>query len=209
MSLQRLMPWLVAALTVIAGVVHQAAQTLNRPLSATAAVVAALLVTLVAVYTNRPLWRDGRPVDPDDPAHAMRRNTRLMAVFYAWGAAVLFLAYPVAGLRWQHGWQYGLAMAMVSAGLLAYVHAMKEGSALRSPDAIARGNMLTWLHGIGAMTGVVFVIGAGKLGTAKSDWVANHVFIAGGMAIAALCAIALYTQARFTRQPSKGSISGV
>jgi hypothetical protein len=46
---------------------------------------------------------------------------------------------------------------------------------------------------------VIFLIGNGKLAPPKTDWVANHIFLAGGLAIAALSAIAAVTQGKLAR----------
>jgi hypothetical protein len=55
---------------------------------------------------------------------------------------------------------------------------------------------LTVLHGLAALCALVYLIGTGKLATAKDDWAANDVFLFGGIAILALCVIAAVTQAR-------------
>jgi hypothetical protein len=103
--------------------------------------------------------------------------------------------YPLAGLKWQHGWQYGLGAALIAAGFMIYAHRLgKRQHAVMPPLS------LTVLHGLAVAAGVAFLVGSGKLETARSDWGANLVFLWGGFSILALCAIAAVTQMRLHAQ---------
>jgi hypothetical protein len=54
-------------------------------------------------------------------------------------------------------------------------------------------------QGFAAAVGVLILIVSGKLTAGKGDWIANLVFVAGGVAIAALSALSVRTQRRLMR----------
>lgn len=196
MSLQQLVRPLVLVLAASVVAIYVAALRGDQMMSIVAAAAFAIAAGAVALVTNVGVWRQsaaGAPTDAEAAGPALRRNLRLIMLVYAWGALALFAAYPLAGLRWQHGWQYGLAMALIALGILRHVHLMEPGQPLREPKAVVAASWLTGLHAMAAMTGVAYVLFSGKLGTPKSDWVANHAFIAGGLAVAVIGALALMT----------------
>ena len=80
-------------------------------------------------------------------------------------------------------------MALFAAALIYYVWRLGERPVM--PPLL-----LTILHGAAAFCGLVFLIGSGKLATRKDDWVANDVFLFGGLAILAICIFTAITQAR-------------
>ena len=193
MSLQRLMPWLVVALAVSVAVMWRAAAGELRTLSLGAALGFVALAVVVALAANRAALRDPAR-EARAQYHMLRRNTRLVALVYAWGAAALFAVYVVGDLKWRHGWQYGAAMALVAALLLWYVHALgSPGSRLATASHMRWAGLLARLHGLAAAAGLAFLIGAGKLATLKGDWAANHVFLAGGIGVVLLTVVAAHT----------------
>ncbi len=193
MFLQPLIQFAVVPLMAsVAGMTYAAANN-QHLLSRLSAAVFFIAMMTIAVVINRRYW----PVPPagTEPAalfHAQRRNTRLAALTYAWGAAALLSVYGFTGLKWQHGWQYGLGAALIAAGLLAYVHQMAK-SGLETPAA----PMLTTLHGLAAGFGLLFLIGTGKLASLKGDWAANNIFLYGGLTIIGLCFVAARTHRAF------------
>jgi hypothetical protein len=202
MSLQRLMPWICAALAASVAVMVTGAR-LGRPeLSAAAAGFFALTIVAVGWLVNRPAWQLDAARTPVDAAPvAARRNARLMAITYAWGAAAMLTAYTLTGLRWYHAWQYGLAMTLLAAILFLYAVAIgREGSRLRQRPLLLGALQLTVVQGAGALAGALFLIVSGKVATPRPDWAANHIFLAGGLAIAALSAIAAITQGKLARR---------
>jgi hypothetical protein len=202
MSLQRLMPWICAMLAASVAVVVAGAR-LGRPeLSAAAAGFFALAIVAVGWLVNRPAWQLDAARTPVEAAPvAARRNARLMAITYAWGAASMLAAYTLTGLRWYHAWQYGLAMTLLAAILFLYAVAIgREGSRLRQRPLLLGALQLTVVQGAGALAGALFLIVSGKVATPRPDWAANHIFLAGGLAIAALSAIAAITQGKLARR---------
>jgi hypothetical protein len=167
-------------------------------MSGLAALLFALSIASSAVLINRGIWqREASAVAGELVCLAARRNARLMALGYAWGGAAMLSIYTLTGLRWQHAWQYGLTMTLFAVGLLAYGAAIRPSdSPLRRPNALGAVFALTVLQGAGAALGLAFLVMSGKIWGHRSDWAANHIFFAGGLALVAISAIAAYTQHR-------------
>lgn len=200
MSLQPLIPLLMALLAAAAGVMTWAASANAQTVSILAA--SAYAVALVAVawrINDLGRWPREKLADPEAPLHAARRNARLIGLVYAWGGVTLLAVYSLSGLRWQHGWQYGSGMALIAAILLLLVHKLGEaGFPLRTARGLNILNRVTLAHAAAAAGGLVFLVSAGKLWAGKQDWAANHVFLVGGLAVIALSLIAWRTHGEFT-----------
>jgi hypothetical protein len=150
------------------------------------------VVASAAFGINQPLW--GGSGTGASRAEAARRNVRLLAFAYAWGALALLAAYGLSGIRWQHGWQYGAGMALVAAALMTVAHRLGGPSRLfSSPATLRLLSTLNASHGIAAAGALAWLIGSGKLASTKGDWVANLVFLAGGALIVVLAAVAWRT----------------
>lgn len=188
----------VAAAASVPVVVGAAAEG-NQALSALAAGAFAVIALGSAVRINADPWRKDRPATLAAEASTLARNTRLTALIYAWGATVMLAVYTLSGLKWQHGWQYGSSMALVAAGLYGYAALLsRESSTMRASAALRRIRALTVVHAIAAAAGLTFLVVAGKLWAGKSDWAANHVFMAGGLAVIGVCVISALTQHRLS-----------
>ncbi|MCB1510576.1 MAG: hypothetical protein KDJ36_06700 [Hyphomicrobiaceae bacterium] len=130
-------------------------------------------------------------------------NARLMAVVYAWGGLSMLAAYYLTPLSWYHAWQYGGAMVLVAAALHFYAQALVAPRApARAPRAQLAVERLTVVQGITATAGALAVIVSGKLTTGKPDWVANILFISGGLTIGTLSALAVMTRRRVAGRSS-------
>ena len=146
--------------------------------------------------------RLGRIGSPRRSAAALL-NARLMAVVYAWGGLSMLAAYYLTPLSWYHAWQYGGAMVLVAAALHFYAQALVAPQApARAPRAQLAVERLTVVQGIAATAGALAVIVSGKLTTGKPDWVANILFISGGLTIGTLSALAVMTRRRVARRSS-------
>ncbi len=188
MSLQRVAPVLVLLLVLSVTAMVLAAGRDDYVVTALAAAAYAAIIVAAALRVNVPAWK--RPAEVSgDSVGLMRRNIRLAALVYSWGAAAMLAVYSLSGLEWRHGWQYGFAMALFAAALITYVWRLGERPAM--PPLL-----LTVLHGAAAFSGLAFLIGSGKLATHKDDWVANDVFLFGGLAILAICIFTAITQVR-------------
>lgn len=199
MSLQPLIPYLIAILVATVAAMVWAAAGDHKLACALAAGLLAASLILASLRVNLPLLRGGGAIQADTPVHAARRNARLMALAYGWGAAAMLAVYGLSGLWWFHSWQYGSAMALVAASLIAYVHRVGDAdSQLRSAGAMRALAALTVLQGLGAALGVALLLASGKPWHGRPDWVANQVFIAGGVTIVVLSAISVATHVRLT-----------
>jgi hypothetical protein len=198
MSLRHRVPWLLAAVLSSVAAMVSGAQSGVPFIVALAALLFALVIIATAVEVNRPHWRREQGYASADAARtATRRNVRLLALTYAWGACAMFGVYGLSGVRWRHGWQYGAALALVAGLLFLYVHMLgNSDSAQRKRGELLNVQKLTVLHGAGAMAGVGYLVLSGKLWSTKPDWAGSMIFLAGSLAVAALCLIAAVTQSK-------------
>lgn len=166
----------------------------------------ALVFALAAIWTawrvNAPRFSHVKQSAADWPAAAtqLKATSLVTASVYAWGGLAMLLVYELTQLHWRHGWQYGSLMLLIAGGLLAYVRALKNPSSrLASPSAVERIVQLAAVHGIAAAVALGWLVLSGKLMTYKGDWAANAIFLAGGLAIVFISAIAVATHRRLTR----------
>ena len=163
----------------------------------------AILAIDVSLRSNREIWKDAAGAlkeNPDAAFLASQVNGRLMSGVYMWGALALLLIYSTTELWWFHSWQYGLAMALIAAALMGYVYLLGDReSAFRSMRSLDISAALALAQAAGAAVALGFLISSGKLASLKADWPANHVFLAGGLAIIPLSLAAAITHSRLKR----------
>jgi hypothetical protein len=173
----------------------------NRWLFAASAFVFSATAAIAAFLLNRRYWQGtaavgGKPVI----VHALIASTQLTTLVYAWGAATLFLVYSASGLRWQHGWQYGSAMALIAAGMAYYAKRLGQNDPeFTSENAIERAVALASVQGIAVSMGLLWLVASGKILTPRTDWAANLIFVTGGLSIVCLCAFFAKTHHELTR----------
>lgn len=206
MSVQPFILWFLVAFTsAVLGQVIGA--RMGSPwLSGTAALLLPVMATLVALCVNQPYWhRCTGPADVATQITAAGRNALLMAWSWGAGAASMLAVYLFSGLRWQHGWQYGAGMAVFAAlGALYATQIDRPGSTLRRPLVLDAACLVAALQGIAAIGGVMVLVLSGKVTSQKADWAANIIFVAGGIAITVLSAIAVRTHARLSPDDRDG-----
>lgn len=202
MSLQSIIPWLTAGLVVSVALSALGASTGSATTVVLSCAGFAVLALLAGHMTNKPMWSlEPHRIRPEAVTVAARRNARLIAIAYAWGAATLLIAYPVSGLRWQHAWQYGAGMAVIALAIFAYaISVTKPGSPMATPARQLRMLQLTVVHGMMAAGGVGWLVLSGKLASTKTDWLANRVFLTGGIVVAVLSAFAALTQTKLKQR---------
>ena len=191
----RLYAWLFAtALIAIAGQVVAAAQG-NVALSITATAMFAVVAIYVAIRLNST-----QRLRSDGAAALVRRavtNAGLLATTFGWGGGAILAAYFLTDLFWHHAWQYGLAMLIIAAGFVMYSrHLQRDGSRLASRTALRVSGNLALIQSIAAMAALVFLFTTGKLARHNADWIANHVFVAGGVVVVVVSALAYIGQRR-------------
>ncbi len=204
MPLKTLMPRLLGvAVASVAAMISAAAQG-SHWMSGVAAALFAVALATGAVNINRPLWHVGdetRERQSDEQTGAMSANTCLVALLYAWGAAAMLGVYALSGLYWRHGWQYATAMALIAAALFAAARSSRLASAGEpSKHHLDLVLIFTILHGVAAALALLWLVASGKVWSMRSDWAANHVFVAGGCSVVVLSALAAYTRWRLARQ---------
>ena len=195
MDKARLYIWLFAtAVMAIAGQVIAAAQK-NVALSITATAMFAVVAIIVAIRLNAAL-----ELEPDEAAAPVRRavtNAGLLAMTFGWGGGAILAAYLLTDLFWHHAWQYGLAMVIVAAGFVIYRRHLQSGrNRLTSRTALRVSGNLALIQAIAAMAALVFLFTTGKLARHNADWIANHVFVAGGVVVVVVSALAYIGQRR-------------
>lgn len=192
-SLRPLLPWLLLASALSTTMMVLGAGRGDHFLPSLAAGLLVALVVGTGLGINAPLWSktNGAAGRPASVREALRCNVWLAALVYAWGASALFAIYSLSDLVWRHAFQYGSGAAVFAACIGLYGVWLGRANNLHVPPLF-----LTALHGLAAAGGLVYLIGADKLATAKGDWAANEVFLWGGLAIVALCVMSAMTQTR-------------
>lgn len=179
----RSIPQVAVVITALAAVAFAAAAYGPWPRAvASAAILAAVAIT----GTGLVVLRHGGGV-----VHLSRATAELMALTWGWGGVSLLLAYGPAGLKWQHGWQYGSAMLLIAIAIGWHARRIVHGSPAASPFALEWGRKLAFAQGLACGIGMAWLIGSGKLDTMKGDWAANDVFLAGGFTLLMVSAMAV------------------
>lgn len=154
----------------------------------------ALFLATVVVVGGR-VWHASRTIE-DREAFALS-FARLIAAAWAWCGLAMLASYYLTDLSWQHAWQYGAAMLLIGGGILVYAQKRElPGSQFSTPQAIVAMRWVTGLQGVAALAGVVVLVMSGKVEAHGRDWAANIIFIAGGLAIFVLSAMALMSEFR-------------
>ncbi|MEM1370898.1 MAG: hypothetical protein AAGG72_01590 [Pseudomonadota bacterium] len=180
--------------------------------SSTLTLWASLVLPLSAIcyslWLNKP-WRFEPATTPalttagsDESLEVSRTNAKLMGTIYVWGGAAMFAAYTLTDLWWWHSWQYGLAMLAIGGALFAYATWLKFQTDKAQAARILNG--AAWLalgQAVAAVVALGFLFTTGKIEAMRSDWVANYIFLTGGLSVAIVSLFAAISRWRATRQP--------
>lgn len=157
----------------------------------------------IAVGANRAFVANAKGAleeNANAPLVASQQNARLMAVVYAWGAFAISAIYGLTELWWFHSWQYGSAMGLTAAALLGFAYLLGDrDSHFRSALSLDVSALLAMAQALGAAIGIGFLVASGKLLSEKPDWPANHVFLAGGLALIFISVTSTITHLRLRR----------
>lgn len=166
-----------------------------------ASLVVAIAFCLTAVFAslafNRRFWTKSARDDAVQVFACARGNAVLMALTFGWGAFAMLCVYALTALWWWHSWQYGSGMLGIALVLLAYAWLVSRPE--RVPGGLSfldLGAALGVMASIGAAVGLSFLFLSDKLLSVKPDWPANHIFVAGGIAISVLSMIAAVSHVR-------------
>lgn len=190
-SLRPLLPWLLMASALSVTMMILGAGRGDRVLPALSAGLFTALVAGTGLGLNAPLWSAKAGLSAIDVRSAVRCNAWLAALVYAWGASALLGVYSLADIWWQHAFQYATGAIVFALGLSFIGWRLGHDTTASVPSV-----GLTFAHGGAALGGLVYLVSAGKLQTTKPDWAANEVFLWGGVAVVALCAMSAITQTR-------------
>jgi hypothetical protein len=138
---------------------------------------------------------------PGGEQAALAINGRLLAIVYLWGALAMQGLYltPLTGLRWQHGWQYVAAMALVAASAWTFARLVVVADPAERRKMVSLALPLAVVHAFGGAMGLMFLVVSGKMSTVRPDWAANQVFFWGATAVTVVAAIGLRVQTRAER----------
>jgi hypothetical protein len=202
MQLTQRLPWIVTAMIASLAAVVSGVHAGQPWLSWVSVALFALSLVSVGIEINRDWWgarsnerTSETPID--DASYAALQNAQLMVLAYMWGALAMIAVYRLTGLRWQHGMQYGVGMALIATFYLMYAWLIAiPDSSLRTRRALQGATFLVLAHGAAALGGIMFLVLSGKILSTKADWAANQIFTAGGLAIATLSFIGALTSLR-------------
>lgn len=197
MALHRLAHWVSLAFVVsVIGMMAGAARGSGLWLAGWAMVFLVVIGAVAAVMNRTHLsW----PRDPDTMALSVVENARLTAIAYAWCGTALQAVYitPITGIRWQHSWQYGLALALMAIMTFAYATwAGQRRTASTRSRALSAAPLLAFIQSLLAAGIAAFLIVSGKLLTRRMDWAANQVFLFGSLAVLIVALMSLATLRR-------------
>ena len=162
------------------------------------AIIGAVLFAQRMIFTGwsaTRAWHAAGTANDDTlpPLKVLQATTRLTAITLLWAGVALLVAYPIVGLKWQHGWQYGAGALLLAAGFATYAKRLfTPGDAATTPSAIEFSRTLSIGFAASVAAATLWLIASGKLNTIKNDWLANDVFLAASaciVALAALCAL--------------------
>jgi Kef-type K+ transport system membrane component KefB len=163
--------------------------------------LAAVLFALIAVAAALAFYRQSRRrLQSDEGAPlpiipVLLQGSALAAICYAWGAVAMQGLYltRLTGLKWQHGWQYALAMALLAAASLAFARSLS----VRPQEAerhVRWAVPLAAAQACVACVGLTALIVSGKLFSVRADWAANRVFAGLAVAIFAVSVASIIVQ---------------
>lgn len=176
-----------------------------------AAVFALTAVAIAFIFGRQAVHWPRSEKAPLMPAFvALLQSSTLTAICYAWGAVAMQGVYstPITGLRWQHGWQYALAMALLAAASMVFARSLS--TPLRSARPSGAERQLRWATPLAAAqagvagVGLAALVLSGKIFSSRADWAANRVFAALAIAILALSVASMVAQHRLRPGPHSG-----
>ena len=197
------LPIPLLAVTCIAGTIAMVwtAGVDAKSVSLFSAMVVAAVISIAGVWSNALAWSRGSPPSIEENLEISRNSAGLLALVYAWGGITLFAVYALSGLWWWHSWQYALGMLAIALMLTVYVRMLASpGSMVRRARWLDAMAWLASAQAVAAVGGLLFLVCSGKLSAGNVDWPANHVFVAGGIAIVVVSVAAAFT--RFLTRPS-------
>ena len=96
---------------------------------------------------------------------------------------IILLGKLICGVE-LYAYQYAFAFLLIAIAAYAISRYLRKGLS-RVPDSnwVKAIVFLTVAQGAAAGAGIVFLLVAGKVGTARADWAANNIFLAAAVGI--------------------------
>ena len=184
--------WMLSIAISVALLVISAAMGADVPQMANGHLFVAGLIStvmaLLAISETRRLIRDRQP-----QMVIAGSLMRFMGLVWAWAALVISITYGTGILEWSE-WPKYFVGSMLLSGLCLFVSRMMIEHSADGEDE----TMLTISRYIASATLLVSVISAGVFGVTRMNglaeqgaWAANHVFMFGAQALAAISAYLL------------------
>lgn len=166
----------------------------------------ALLVVGVAMHVNRRFAAEAPQTNAGEDAEGvvrvLSRNSRIVGVAYGFSAMAMQALYltPLTGLKWQHGWQYASAFALLAVTAFEYARVVvaAKGEIRARLVGMAPGLMIA--QSVFAAGGLAVLALSGKIFSRRPDWAANVVFLFAALMVMVLGAIALRAHATMTER---------
>ena len=157
-----------------------------------------VLMVSAALFANASDWIAAPGPDAQRRRAALARNARLLGAAYGFSAIAMMALYATrfTGLRWQHGWQYASAFALLAGLSFEYGRMTAQSSTTERPWLARMAAPLAVIQATLAAGGLAFLTISGKVLTRRPDWAANLVFLFAAVMVMMLCAIALRTHVR-------------
>lgn len=160
----------------------------------------------VAIILNR---EDGQGSDRRLPgvtddnervARVLSRNSRIVGVAYVFSAMAMQALYltPLTGLKWQHGWQYASAFALLAVTAFEYSRIVVAATGEIRSRLMRMAVPLMIAQSVLSASGLAFLALSGKIFSRRPDWAANVVFLFAALMVMVLGAIALRSHAAMT-----------
>jgi hypothetical protein len=189
----RLLPRILASIGILsAAIMIFAARGVQASVVTAGAAAFAFVAVVVAVLFCRQAFQRAPTAESAfvPPTVALLQSSSIAAVCYAWGAVAMQGLYltPLTGLKWQHGWQYALTMALLAVASIAFARSV--AGLLQSARLTGSAWQFRWAVPLAAAqaavagVGLVALAASGKLPSIRADWAANRVFT--GLAVAIL-----------------------
>lgn len=177
----------------------------NAGIASVAALTFTVLSLVAAVRDKNEGLAVARAEGAEAADHLRVSLSDLLALVYVWGGLAMSITYQASGLKWQHGWQYGLGMLLIGTGIALYARWLRKFPAGPSKDAArSRAVRLVMVQGVAALLGLLWLVFSGKLATLRDDWAANIIFLAGGSAVAGISAVIAQLHLALERRLTQG-----
>lgn len=133
--------------------------------------------------------------ETSDALAIARGGSYVVAGAYFWASLSLLSMYYLTDLSWYHAYQYAIYLGLPGLFALWFARRMRPaaGTAQSRRRTLTLSRYANGLQFVVALFAPIYLVAAGKIGQVRADWAANHVFAFGGLALAAMSALLLWS----------------